>query len=228
MTYSSAQIIELNREHLKVNASLIELYMRIPEISLDLSSEAREHALYGVCRRIGIIRECLFAFFELLPPDVNSEPEMEVKMKVDVHLHAFLINVCGIVDNMAWLWAYHAGIDQTIDLEKKKRSIGLFDRSFYRYLPVPLQAKVTEFMPWYNFVVKHRHPTAHRIPPYLVPYTSTEDDDPPERRDCTPRYIHSHSSEHGLVPLHPQSLVDSNTIISLLETLIPELSPPEA
>ena len=217
------QIIELNKEYLRVNANLVKLYTRTPEIAMHLSSAAREHALHGVGRRIGIIRECLFAFFELLPPDIDCEPAMEVRIKANIHLHAFLINICGVVDNMAWLWAYYAGVNRTIDLEKKKRSIGLFNKNFYRYPSAALQIKVKEYASWHDFMTKHRHPTAHRIPPYLIPYTNPEVKNPPERRDYTPRYIHTFSSEYGPVYLHPQSLADSNTIISLLETLLAEL-----
>ena len=192
-------------------------------LSPGLPIKAQEHCQHGVCRRLLIIYECLIHFFSEMPPNTTKERTREENARANIHLHAFLINVSGIIDNMAWLWAYYIGLENRIDLEKKKKMVGLFNNDFSEYLPDRISTLVDQYSEWYAFMVNHRHPTAHRIPPYVIPYTNRDEKDPPDSRDYTPRYIHSFNSQHGPIPLHAQALADTNTILSLLDTMLIEL-----
>ncbi len=192
-------------------------------LSPGLPLKAQEYCQHGVCRRLLIIYECFVYFFSEIPPNTTKERTREENSRANIHLHAFLINVSGIIDNMAWLWAYYIGLENRIDLEKKKTMVGLFNKEFSEYLPDRLATLVDQYSEWYAFMVKHRHPTAHRIPPYVIPYTNTDEKDQPDSRDYTPRYIHSFNSQHGPIPLHAQALADTNTVLSLLNTMLIEL-----
>lgn len=221
--YSPDQLEEiLNEKDVVVPkiATLLDGYLVLcPKLPL----KAQEHCQYGLCRRLLIIVECLEYFFSELPPGTNKERSRQENGRANIHLHAFLINVSGIIDNMAWLWAYHINLETRIDLERKKTMIGLFNKDFLEYLPASLAAQVDQYSKWQEYLVSHRHPTAHRIPPYIVPYTVRNEEDPPESRNYMPRYIHSFSSKYGPIPLHAQSLADVNTVLSLLETLLTEI-----
>ena len=79
---------------------------------------------------------------------------------------------------------------------------------------------INKYSKWHEFLVHHRNPTAHRIPPYVIPYTVPNKLEKNERIDYTPKYIHSFKSKYGIIPLHAQSLADACTVASLLDLLL--------
>ncbi|OGI64793.1 MAG: hypothetical protein A2W18_00645 [Candidatus Muproteobacteria bacterium RBG_16_60_9] len=203
----------------KIAVLLDQHLMLCPRLPL----KAQEHCQFGVCRRLFILVACLEYFFSELPPDTNKERSREENSRANIHLHAFLINVSGIIDNMAWLWAHYIGLEQRFDLEKKKTMIGLFNKDFLEHLPKGLAALVGQYSKWHEFLTHHRHPTAHRIPPYMIPYTVRNEEDSPELRNYMPRYIGSFGGKYGPIPLHVQSLADVNTVLALSEALLTEM-----
>lgn len=221
--YSSEQLERIFQDKDEVVAKITLLLDEYILLLPKLSEKAKEHCQYGICRRLLVIVECLEHFFTELPPDTNKERSRRENSLANIHLHAFLINISGIIDNMAWLWAYHIGLDTRFDLEKKKTMVGLFHKDYLEHLPKNIAVLVSEYSKWQEFMINHRHPTAHRIPPYIIPYTNSDKNDLPSSRNYTPRYIHSFSSKYGPIPLHAQSLADANTIRSLLDALLIEL-----
>ena len=117
---------------------------------------------------------------------------------------------------MAWFLAYHHALEKEIDLEKNKFDIGLFNKKFKQYLPENVAKKVEEFTEWYAHIIGQRHPTAHRIPPYVIPYVQFTDTG---EIDYTPRYIHAFDKSHP-VPLHSQCVCDLGAVVELVEALI--------
>ena len=222
--YSPEQLEQILNEKDSVIPRVALVMGKYLSLSARLPKKSQEHCQYGVCRRLLIIHECLEHFFSEIPPDSNKERTREEQARANIHLHAFLINVSGIIDNIAWLWAYAIGLENQIDLEKKKKMVGLFSKDFAEYLPDKLTDLVEKYAEWYSFMVSHRHPTAHRIPPYMIPYTVKNENDPPSSRNYTPRYIHSFNSHYGPIPLHVQALADTNTILSLLDSMLLELN----
>jgi hypothetical protein len=221
--YSPEQLQQILDEKDVIIPKTALVFGQYQTLSSRLPLKAQEHCQHGVCRRLLIIYECLVYFFSEIPPNTTKERTREENSRANIHLHAFLINVSGIIDNMAWLWAYYLGLEDRVDLEKKKTMIGLFNKDFSEHLPDRLATLVDQYLEWYTFMINHRHPTAHRIPPYVIPYTNIDEKDPPDSRDYTPRYIHSFDSRYGPIPLHAQALADTNTILSLLDTMLIEL-----
>jgi hypothetical protein len=214
--HTEKQIEDLHLKSRELYAKCFELQEQLLMMSEKMPSEAKEHAIYGIARRLRTLRECMKFFFENLPPDLNEEAESVVLAQGNVNLHAFLINCSGINDNMAWFLAYHHALDKEMDLEKNKFDIGLFNKKFKQYLPENVAKKVEEFTEWYAHIVGHRHPTAHRIPPYVIPYVQSTDTG---RIDYTPHYIHAFDKSHP-VPLHAQSVCDLGAVVELVEALI--------
>jgi hypothetical protein len=204
--YSPEQLDEIFEEKIVVASKSRKLLEEYLLLSPALSPKVQEHCQYGICRRLFIINECLEYFFSEMAPHISTERSHWEQSRADIYLHAFLINVSGIINNMVWLWAYHIDLQDRFDLEKKKPMIDLSHKDFSEYLPDKLNTLVCQYSKWHEFMVNHRHPTAHRIPPYVIRYTNSEDNDPPESRNYLPRYIHSFSSQYGPVPLHEQSL----------------------
>ena len=120
---------------------------------------------------------------------------------------------------MAWFLAYHIGLDHEVDLEKKKHRIGLFHSWFREYLPQNVLGKVDSFTRWHKFLKKHRDPTAHRIPPYIMNYRQTATGE----KDYTPWHV-SDFEKGPMVPLHAQAIVDVRTILELTEAMLTDVS----
>lgn len=176
---------------------------------------AAEHLQYGIARRLSILAESLNALFELTPPELAELAEREKINLANAQLHAFLINVSGILDNMAWFIVFQYKRNA---ISKRKHEVGLFHKKFKPFLPSIIKVKVVEFRDWYEFLVGQRHPIAHRIPPYIIPYIES----PAGTRSYTPRYIHSYK-DGQVVPLHPQILCDIGAVVELVKALLEDL-----
>ncbi|OVE80933.1 hypothetical protein BVY04_04510 [bacterium M21] len=197
--YTSKQIEELKRGHLETRRECEALYLEYAALSQGLSGHARDHALYGIARRVGIVSQCLDKFFNIAPPDLNEELSWDDKKDIEITLHAFLLNICALPDNMAWLWAHMVPLGTPEELENMKFDIGLFQKRFRRNLPPELRTLEQSYRNWHRFALENRHPTAHRIPPYLVPYTNDNSGDPIESRNYTPQYAHLSESKKCII-----------------------------
>ena len=93
--YSSETIDELNRLCSEYYYMCLEYQGRLILLSDKLSDGVKEHAKYGIARRLSTIRECVKFFFESMPPDLASELDSNVLAQGNAYLHAFLINCCG-------------------------------------------------------------------------------------------------------------------------------------
>ena len=217
--YSVDQIEQLHLESRKYYARCFELQEQLLVLSENESPRAKEHFVYGVARRLITIRECLRFFFHHIPPELKAEADQTLQAQSNANLHAFLINCAGISDNMAWFLAYRNGLDNQMDLEKKRHIIGLFNKEFREHLPERLGKKVDEFQKWHSHIINHRHPTAHRIPPYVIPYVQFEGTG---EIDFTPRYIHAFDKGHPVL-LHSQCICDIGAVVKLVEALIADL-----
>lgn len=180
--------------------------------SSQVNCKAREHLVYGIARRLGIISESMESLFTILPLDTQELIAGKDRYNAEAFLHAFLINCSGIMDNIAWFIVFYC---QHEGVEKRKHEVGLFHKKFFKYLPIELKDKVAERREWYSFLVGQRHPVAHRIPPYIIPYIEYSNGE----IDYSPRYMHSHK-ESGVVYLHPQLLADLGAVVEFVELLI--------
>lgn len=218
--YTAVQVDELHERARELYAQCFELQEKLIITAAKMPDKAKEHAIYGVARRLGTLRESMRFFFDHLPPDLNEEAEIAQLAQGNANLHAFLINCSGIIDNLAWLLAYHLFLDEEMDLEKNKFDIGLFNKKFRKYLPGGVAAKVDEFDDWHGHIIGNRHPTAHRIPPYVIPYIQSATTG---ENDYTPRYIHAFDKSHP-VPLHPQFICDLGAVVELVEALYADIA----
>lgn len=213
--YTEEQINKLHERARELYAQCYDLQEKLILTAEKMPSKAKVHAIYGVARRLSTLRESMRFFFEHLPPDLNEEAESTQLAQANANLHAFLINCSGINDNMAWLLAYHLSLDEDMDLEKNRFDIGLFNKNFSKHLPEGVAAKVEEFEDWHGHIVGHRHPTAHRIPPYVIPYIQSTTSG---EKDYTPHYIHAFDKSQP-VPLHPQIICDLGAVVELVKAL---------
>lgn len=205
---------------------------------------AHDYALYGVLRRTYNIKRCLDHFEQISPPERKEELNDDQRSDLTLFLHAFLLNLSGGIDNLAWVWFYVRGIDKIEDLKKYRNKIGLFNSDFQKYLDRDLLDKCLNFKGWYDLLKRYRDPIAHRIPPYIIPYTvdprykekhnellvqlNSVDDEKSlsikkeidSLRDYEPKYVHSFIEDRGMVRFHPQAIADTRTFCVLAKSVM--------
>jgi hypothetical protein len=165
---------------------------------LTQDERAKEYLLNGVGRRLGVLRECLASIFETFPPARSAPLSLAGLYQVQINLHAFVINLSGLFDNLAWAFVLRHGLLEKIGGRKR---VGMFLQSTQQVLPVPLATYVTSatMTTWHGSYLKaYRDALAHRIPLYVPPATFT----PQEQQryaNSTPRNgpqsLHTNGSE---------------------------------
>lgn len=236
-------------------------YRTIPEKQLRLvegyvlrnfnNARAKEHATQGFPRRLKILSRCIERIFEILPPDRTELPTTEQLTDAVINIQAFIFHVFGSMDNLAWIWVCEKGLkrpdgsplpDQWIGL-KKAMVRNSFSQEFQQYLETLRE--------WFEHLENFRHALAHRIPPYIPPYTVHPDNEAAYRdlehrmeaavqsRDFaayerlsdeqnalavfTPLMTHSFEEKSKTVVFHAQVLADFNTIELLGKKVLEEL-----
>src|SRR5690242_19151030 len=70
------------------------------------TERGKEFAFQGFGRRMGIIARAIENVFTALPPECDREDVAAGENIADavIALHAFVINIVGCIDNLAWVW----------------------------------------------------------------------------------------------------------------------------
>ena len=217
--YTESEKIEMLHASLERIKGCRELTWKLNTFEDSFSFSQKEHAVYGIGRRLLILSECVSYFFEEIGLDADNDIRENIPFQGDVYLHSYLINCSGILDNIAWLIAFTNGLDEK-NVEKEKFNIGLFHKKFKYQTSEKMKEKCNELASWYEFIKSQRHPTAHRISPYIIPYICWGKG---SNKDFTPHYIHSMKNNKPIL-LHSQCLIDITNIIELVKILIEDLS----
>jgi len=244
MIYHPDLVDSLLREHASVQAEFQALFLRaVASADSAGNPRAKEHMLHGVARRMKLLRRCLSNVFQLFPPNATSPLASEDLDEVQISLHAFVMNLYGLFENLAWAFVLRH------DLEAKtggRRGIGLFLRSTQQHLPPVLADYLTSqtMVTWHtDYLKNYRDALAHRIPLYIPPSTLTPQEGERftalehEKFECLklqkfdrldqiraeqaslgsacPMFLHSFEDEGKPKPvyLHPQMLCDAKTVL---------------
>src|ERR1700730_8183559 len=101
--YSADAVEKLIREHASVDAKLEQLLVAIADSCVRLANvRAKEFLLNGVARRLRFLRRSLQKVFELFPPSSIRPIDTDDLDDAQISLHAFVINLYGLFDNLAW------------------------------------------------------------------------------------------------------------------------------
>jgi hypothetical protein len=74
------------------------------------SAGAQEHASQGFARRVKILKRSIENVFAILPPERADVPVRDEVSDATINIHAFLFNVFGSLDNLAWVWVQERGV----------------------------------------------------------------------------------------------------------------------
>lgn len=211
------------------------------------SNKAREFANHGFLRRVGILNRCIHNIFSITPPDQVNRISSEEANDVSINLQAFVANVFGCLDNIAWIWVHHKGI------EIEKRQVGLKPKhaKLRDQLPPDFQKIIASFDQWFEYIESYRDALAHRIPLYVPPFSLSPEEgelynqlenqkwealkardlniceEIENQQDALGRFYpwmqHSFSEAGPPMAYHGQILADWKTIIHLGQTFMIEL-----
>lgn len=246
MAFSQQQAAELQHGHQKAVAALNELLLLTVRQAHDLdNAQAREYLLHGWGRRVRVLRYSISTIFQRFPPDTARPLASENLDAVQGALHAFVMNLYGAFENLAWAFVHrHALLDAIVD----RRKVGLFLASTQRFLPPPVTQHLTSdgMVRWHaDYLKPYRDALAHRIALYIPPAIYTADEGrrynelDAEEYACIQEhrwadlervrhekenlgaacltFLHAHTADSGSrhVYLHPQLVSDTQTLVEV-------------
>lgn len=100
---------------------------------------------------------------------------------LNVHVNGYYLNLCGALDNLAWVVTYELALQSDIDENTRwsRMFANLFGRDFRKSLRKEkgdIVQILDENIDWNDELRKFRDPAAHRIPIYMSPSVMDESD----------------------------------------------------
>ncbi|USI75483.1 integrase arm-type DNA-binding domain-containing protein [Sphingopyxis sp. USTB-05] len=214
-----------------------------------MASKGREFAIHGLCRRLNMIKHSADRIFDGLAPE-TVRPERDDLLDAAAFLQAFMLNVCGAIDNLAHIWCAELPVTAPSGEPINRNEIGLRSRHkrVRRTLPIPMRDYLDQCSDWFAYIENYRDALAHRIPLYIPPQSLAPDDqvefnrissawtDAVIARDWnladklmdaldrvgtfTPYFMHSFGEQARPMLLHGQLVCDLATIVEIGENMI--------
>jgi len=174
MIYSDKNIKDIRRFISKLDDTYMALFVAITDLRTKLKNEdAIEHLMQGVARRLKILTRCTNNIFRLFPVEQSELLHEDDLLDLDINLHAFFLNISGVLDNLAWVLVYeHDLFGDSKDGKIAKHGVGLFKRNTQVYLMPALKRYILseELQAWHKTYSKdYRDALTHRIPLYVPP-----------------------------------------------------------
>jgi hypothetical protein len=174
--YTEETLKHLGDEYENVTRGLQTLVKTfLTEISPNLKNpRAKEYLEHGVCRRLRVLERSVERIYEIFPPDRKEKLTRDELSDVEIYLHAFVINLFGILDNLAWVYVLEHNLEKEVG---GHMGVGLYAKGTQDILPPDLKAHVNleSSTEWYGKYVKnYRDALAHRIPLYVPPLILTD------------------------------------------------------
>lgn len=173
MNYDREAAASIEDKYAEIAERYNDLFMKTFAFGHRLRNErAREFIHHGVARRLEMLKRSMDNIFRLFPVRRIKILKRHNRLDVEVSLHAFLINIYGILENLALALGYENDLIGVKDKNKvHPRQANLFDQRFQKLLHPVFAAYLHDHMTgWYSEYAKdYRDALAHRIPPYVPP-----------------------------------------------------------
>jgi hypothetical protein len=213
--------------------------------------QAGEYARTGFARRLGYLDHAMLRLDEVYPPNIVNAPRDRVR-DAELILQAFVMNVFGAIDNLAWVWALErnvTGPGGRALYGSEMVFVGPRCDHLIASLTPPILDEIANAAEWFDVIGAYRHGVAHQIPIY-IPRLFSEDESAEFGRlefairdafaaDDLDAALELMDRKHGLgdygammalngerrpMLLHPQLVCDLATVVNLGETIFGELS----
>jgi hypothetical protein len=172
--YSAAQILNFNNEVQKLKDETIDTKADLVLLAEQLRSpRAKTFVNQGIARRLEVVGRSASNIYEIYPPNKKELLTKDEGVDVAIQFHAFVINLYGIFDNIAWALMLEAG--ECLASMK----IGLFKKECQPFIPEVFRSYLAQpqVREWFDKYGKlYRDSTAHRIAPYLPPKVFTPEE----------------------------------------------------
>jgi len=216
-------------------------------------ARSEEFAHHGLARRLGTLSRCIENVFRYLPPEETSPPSKDVREDASISLQAFLFGTFGCLDNLAWIWVLERGVCHPSGKPLANRSVGLGPsyKEVWASLTPNLRVYLESRELWFSHLKNFRDALAHRIPPYIPPFTIDPEDAAAyqrleheavaslqarefdkyksllRQRDGLLRFLpamtHSYGEQSKVGIIHPQMLADFATVNEMVGQFFAEL-----
>jgi hypothetical protein len=157
-------LTKLQKELRAVERRYNELLFAFHRQHFDME-EAREFAQHGFMRRLGTLRQCVENVFTLIPPEIEDVPDRKTLHDAQINIQAFLANVYGSLDNLAWMWVYERGLK----IRPNRVGFRSHHTTLRSTLSAEFQAHLEKLDGWMKYIAEYRDALAHRIPLYIPP-----------------------------------------------------------
>jgi hypothetical protein len=166
-TYTTEILAKIAELFEKTLAEAGEVFTGVVMLGQQLKSpRAREYLHNGVGRRVGLVQRCVERIFQIFPPDRSVHFEREELEDLNINLHAFLLNIYGILDDLAWVVVLEATQQEV----KDRRKVSLYGTEVQAHLPKETVDFLATMKNWHdNYIKNFRDSLAHRIPAYVPP-----------------------------------------------------------
>lgn len=177
MPYTEKQARTLAQDAIETRARLDGLLLALAQAAAEVNdSRSQEHLSQGAGRRVGVLAHCFSSIFEKFPPSASRPLSRDVLYDVQIAHHAFVINLYGYFENLAWAFMHRHGLLGEV---RGRKDVGLFLKSTQRLLPASIREYLASsaIMKWHDDYLKnYRDALAHRVPLYIPPSTLTKED----------------------------------------------------
>lgn len=218
------------------------------------TEKANEFINHGFSRRAFTLVRCIDNIYENCPPNQRDLLPSDKRKDIEINLQAFLFNVFGCLDNLAWTWVAERAVNRQDGSALPNSHVGLrpTNSTVRDSLPENIQQRLFEMNDWFKYLEDFRHALAHRIPLYIPPYGVVEgqaelhrrleidrenalreerqnDYEEIERqlaelRFFYPVFTHSFSERALRVVFHSQIIADFNTVHEIANLILNELT----
>ena len=244
MFYPPEAVEAFERNHAAIQQELLAAYFGAVVFADRLTNpEAAGYMRHGVSRRLGLIRKSASNIFDLFPPSRTKPLSRESLEDITINLHAFVLHVNALQDNLAWAYQLEFGMGLP------RMHVSLFRDELMLRLPQPVQEYLTGsgIADWHKeYSTDFRDALAHRIPLYVPPSQLTAEEikrsnelqtifnDRVTAHDwdgveaaqaemnalgqACPQFLHCVTTSKPVI-LHPQILADARTAIALYEIM---------
>ena len=179
MDQKEENFVKINQKYSEIDLIYSKLLVQTSSLSYSLKNEkSYEYITHGVGRRLLVINRCIHNIFSIFPVTKTDVLPKEGVVDLDINLHAFFVNVSGIIDNLAWFFVLENNLFDN-DPSFSQQDVSLFKKKTQKYLNPGFVSylKGKDIKKWY---IKHskdfRDALAHRIPLYVPPFMVSKEE----------------------------------------------------
>jgi len=169
--YTDEGLEKLGEAYFGLRGRCMHLQQRCMEFGFE-NAQAKEYAEHGFSRRLSGLVRCIENAFSVIPPEFEGVPASDAIHDTEIQVQAFIINVFGCLDNLAWVWVLERHITKSDGQPVPPEWIGLRtpNKLVRKSLSDDLRKYLEDATPWFEYLEDYRHALAHRIPLYIPPF----------------------------------------------------------